>query len=128
MTIFCFCVIWWGMTPTQPALTHQYDGYLSGYAPGVMAEVVANRQAGLAWPNLPAELPPVDGYAAVLHCEHVGRRATLRRGDQEAVVLISDCAHPQSWIWMLRGPFAAEVDARLWAVWGPGWVEVEVER
>ncbi len=110
-----------------PPLTLAYDGYLSGYAPGVMAEVIGNRQSGAAAPGLPARLPHVDGYAAVLHCEHVGRLATLRRGEREATVLITDCAHPDSYGWMLGGPFAAEVDAGMWADWGPGWISVEVE-
>lgn len=109
-----------------PPLTYHYEGHLSAYAPGVMAQVLANRQDGLAYPYLPDPLPEVDGYAAVMHCEHVGRQAVLRRGDEAWTVLVSDCAHPDSLPWMLGGPFAAEVNAALWEVMGPGWVEVEV--
>ena len=112
----------------RPALVSEYDGWLSGYSPGLMEIVIQNRQDGLAYRSLPAILPDVDGYAAVLHCQHVGETATIRRDDQTWKVLVTDCAGPPpgGWEWMESGPFAAEVDAALFQKIGHGWVDITI--
>lgn len=109
-----------------PPLVDEYAGYLSAYSPGVMRRVIEVRQARAAHPPLPAALPPVDGYAAVLHCAHVGSLAELAKDDEQALVLIVDCAAPASYEWMLETPIAAEVDAALFERLGHGWVSVRI--
>jgi len=111
-----------------------YIAWASQYSPGVMEQVVANRQSGKAWVSLPESLPGVDGFAAVADCYRIGdiiylRPVGTRRWER---FLIADCARPPgtdgSYEWMVRNGIVAEVDyptAVRWDTVGRG-IRVEV--
>lgn len=107
------------------------SGIASQYAPGVMESVIAVRQAGRTAYTLPAQLPSVDGYIAVLDCAEIGNIWTLRNTESGAVerFLVADCAGDDATReWMQRGSVLVEVDAataRRWDAVGRG---VRVER
>ena len=114
------------------------SGGASQYAPGVMAQVIANRQAGLAAPTLPAELPSVDGFIAVVDCAEIGNIWYVRPpdGDWERH-LVADCAGPElrtdgltGGEWMRANNILIEISASTaegWGVAGRG-IKVEVAR
>lgn len=92
-------------------------GHISHYAPGVMAQVIANRQA---WGELPAVLPAVAGYAARPDCADIGRIIWLSiAGGRYAPFLVVDCASKSDrrwqdglsgYEWMMAYNVLAEVD------------------
>jgi hypothetical protein len=86
-------------------------GIASQYSPGVMEQVIANRQAGLAVP-LPAELPPVDGFIAVLDCADFGEVWFVRpEGGDWGVYLVADCSgHAETTEWMTTNNILLEFD------------------
>ena len=115
-------------------VTVVYQCMISQYSPGVMSEVVYNRQSHQA---LPHTLPDVDGFAAVRDCERIGSILSLKpEGGQWESFLAVDCAHSdevRAWmdgINMWAMPIAAEVDyptAVRWRTVGdmqPGYVMV----
>jgi hypothetical protein len=114
--------------PETPKLTYFYEGNTSGYAENVMEGVITLRQDKKAYPFLPKILPDVDGYIAVLHCEHIGRIAYVTFGQTVLKTLVTDCAHPDSYDWMINTPYALEFDFELWQKYGSQWVKVEVEK
>ena len=127
-------------------------GVASQYSPGVMQEVVENRQAGRAWVSLPAELPELHGYIAVAHCAELGQVWWIRPrgsavvgqpGDELGQVqrvrpgtgewerhLVVDCAAPGDGTleWMEANNVLVEVSyetAERWGVVGRG-VPIEI--
>lgn len=63
---------------------------------------------------LPQNLPPVDGYIAVLDCSEIGQTRLLRYQDKTYTVLIADCSgHASTSQWMRNKNVIAEVDYRL---------------
>jgi len=77
-----------------PPITATLTGWASQYAPGVMARVIATRQAGLTARDLPLDLPPVDGYVAARYPDDIGRVVLLRpigRREWERFLVV-DCA------------------------------------
>lgn len=111
-----------------PKLTYFYEGNTSGYAKNVMERTIALRQNKEAYPFLPEILPDVDGYIAVLHCQHIGRIAYVTFSETVLKTLVTDCAHPDSYDWMINTPYALEFDFELWQKYGSQWAKVEVER
>ncbi len=104
----------------------------SQYSPGVMTQVVYNRQNGHAWVSLPAELPHTDGYIAVVDCDQLGEVWWLRpvgAGDWESFLVV-DCAHPHKsgGAWMLRHNIGVEVDHETAQRWGTVGELIAVER
>lgn len=113
-------------------------GGASQYDPGLMATVVANRQASLAVPTLPAELPDVDGFIAVVDCSEIGKVWLVRpAGGEWEKHLVADCAGPElradgltGGKWMTASEILLEISARTaerWNVVGQG-VQVEIWR
>jgi len=88
-------------------------GMASQYAPGVMDEVVANRQRGITIADLPDPLPSVDGFVAVEDCSEIGDIIWLRPEGQGAweSFLVADCSGDQRTSdWMARNNILVEVD------------------
>lgn len=89
-------------------------GIASQYAPGVMEQVISTRQAGLARATLPAGLPPVAGYVAVIDCSRIGEVVWLRPVGETGwePFLVTDCANPAdgSDVWMTQNGILVEVD------------------
>jgi hypothetical protein len=82
-------------------------GTASQYGRGVMERVVKTRQAGLTAYNLPATLPVVDGYIAVMNCNDIGQVWSVN-GEK---MLASDCAGSQATRnWMAWNNIPIEVD------------------
>lgn len=109
-------------------------GLASQYAPGVMEQVVENRQE---WGQLPAILPRVDGYIAVVDCDALGEVWLLRPagGLVWERFLVVDCAGPQlrpdgltGGQWMERNGIIAEVGYPTAERWGTVGRGVMVER
>ena len=74
------------------------NGLASQYGPGVMEEVIFNRQNGHAWVGLPDPLPLADGYIAARDCDQLGRIWSLKRhgiNESWGRFLVVDCAGPQ---------------------------------
>ena len=105
------------------------SGWASQYRPGIMPEVVANRQAGRAIPTLPQALPDVAGFVAGPYCHEIGNVVELSIGDGPwERYLIADCPHNQATRnWMLGNNICYEFDyktvSRLGFV-GRGGIEV----
>lgn len=105
----------------------------SQYAPGVMERVIRVRQQpGRTAHTLPAVLPDVDGYVAVMDCSRIGSVVLLRPVGASLWerFLVTDCAGIADGgrDWMLRNGIVAEIDhatAERWDVVGIG-VHVEV--
>ena len=107
-------------------------GIASQYAPGVMQEVIAVRQAGRTSYSLPANLPDVDGYIALLEPDLIGQIVYVRPVGTHPwrSMLVVDCAgHADGGHrWMLRNGIIAEVDhqtAKAWGTLGRG-IEIEL--
>ena len=109
-------------------------GTLSQYAPGKMEVVVRVRQAGRTARHLPADLPEVDGYLAVLDCAEIGEVWTLRYCSPGGACVIErflvvDCAgDEETRNWMRRDNILGEIDgatAARWGVVGRGVPDVE---
>jgi len=93
-----------------------YQCVISQYSPGIMEEVIWNRQYRER--SLSLSLPQVDGFVAVRDCEDIGAVLWLRpEGQEEWERFLSvDCAHSEevrAWMdgenpWDL--PVGAEVD------------------
>ena len=114
-------------------------GWASQYDPGVMAQVVVNRQSGLAWPSLPLNLPPADGAIAVACCDDIGQLWWVKpTGGTWGRYLVADCAGAKlrddgltAWEWMQANNVLLEFARETVAAWG--WperrgIEVEVIR
>lgn len=87
-------------------------GMASQYRPGIMPEVVANRQQGRAVPMLPQTLPNVAGFVAWPCCEDIGQVVELRiKGGPWERYLIADCPHDlDTQRWMLGNDILVEFD------------------
>jgi len=102
----------------------------SQYAPGIMGNVIAVRQARVTAMNLPDPLPPTDGFIAVEDCSRIGEIVWMRYngGDWESF-LVADCSgHAETSAWMQRNNICAEVGyktAERWGVVGRG-AEVDI--
>ena len=114
------------------AIAALYVAWASQYSPGVMRQVVENRQAGRAYVSLPADLPAVDGHIAVADCARLGDIVYLRPAGAESweTHLVVDCAHPMDGTteWMRDNNIAVEVSyqtAKRWDTVGRG-IEVEI--
>jgi len=118
------------ITDTAP-ITTTLTGWASQYAPGVMARVIATRQAGLTARDLPLDLPPVDGYVAARYPDDIGRVVLLRPATQGRETwerfLVVDCAGRSDrresdglsgLAWMLRYNILVEVDYETAVRWG----------
>jgi hypothetical protein len=105
------------------------SGWASQYAPGRMQEVIRVRQTRPTAMPLPAELPAVDGYIAVLDCAEIGNVWYLRYGESVESFLVVDCAGDAATrAWMTRNNILVEVDhatALRWGVVGRG-AQIEV--
>lgn len=112
----------------NPPLTFHYEGFSSGYDFGVMKRVIQIRQNHEDYPYLPSALPKVDGYIAVLHCQHVGRIAYVQINDVVLKTLVVDCASPSAYEWMISNRYALEFDYFLWQKYGSQWVDVEIKK
>lgn len=108
------------------SLGPESTGTASQYAPGRMAETIANRQAGLTEIPLPAELPQVNGYIAVMDCNKIGELWLVKPENKPVgLFLVVDCACPGDGtiFWMLENNIIMEVDhetARKWDTVGGG--------
>ena len=86
-------------------------GWASQYAPGKMEAVIRVRQAGRTAYTLPAVLPAVDGYAAVLACERIGEVLYVQHAGVVESFLVVDCAgDEETRQWMARNNILLEVD------------------
>lgn len=95
------------------------SGWASQYAPGRMEEVIRVRQTRATAMPLPADLPAVDGYIAVLDCAEIGQVWYLRHGRAIESFLVVDCAgDAETRAWMQRNGIHVEVDADTAARWG----------
>lgn len=95
------------------------SGWASQYAPGRMAEVIHVRQTRPTAMPLPADLPAVDGYIAVLDCAEIGQVWYLRYGEAVESFLVVDCAGDAATrAWMERNNILVEIDADTAARWG----------
>jgi hypothetical protein len=87
---------------------------VSQYSPGMMEQVIVNRQTGNAWVSLPQVLPLTDGYIAVKDCAELGNIWWAQNpvNEQWESFLIVDCAAPNDGTieWMDRYSIAFEVD------------------
>lgn len=95
-------------------------GWASQYHPGIMSEVVANRQAGRTIHDLPQALPRVAGFVAWPHCEDIGKTVELRiEGGPWLEYMIADCPHNRATqLWMLDNDIWVEFDGATAARWG----------
>ena len=104
-------------------------GIASQYAPGRMAEVIRVRQTRPTAHPLPIELPPTDGYIAVLDCSQIGNIWHLQHQGVVESFLVVDCAGDLATKqWMLRNNILVEVDhatAERWHTVGHG-AQIEV--
>lgn len=95
------------------------SGWASQYAPGRMEEVIRVRQTRATAMPLPADLPAVDGYIAVLDCAQIGQVWYLRYGETVEAFLVVDCAGDAATrAWMERNGILVEVDAQTAQRWG----------
>lgn len=103
----------------------------SQYSPGVMQEVITNRQSGNAWVMLPTDTPSVHGYIAVLDCEHLGETWLLRPEGKEVweSFWVVDCAGDErTRQWMLDNNITVELDHETAHRWGYPGIGVPIER
>lgn len=107
--------------------------WASHYSPGVMEQVIVNRQTGNAWVHLPSELPMVDGYAAVQDCSRLGEVLYLRPVGAQSweSFLVVDCAMlpgtDGAHEWMTENNIGVEVDYETALRWGTAGGGVKVE-
>jgi hypothetical protein len=91
------------------------SGLASQYRPGIMPEVVANRQAGRTLHSLPSPLPPGTVPVAWPYCEEIGRVIELRiEGGPWFPAIAADC--PGDWVtelWMSRNNVLVEFPGEL---------------
>lgn len=122
------------MSKALVTITVVATGLASQYAEGVMAQVVRNRQE---WGQLPATLPPVAGYIAVVGCEHLGEVWLLRpQGTRTwGKFLVVDCAGPQlrpdgltGGEWMQNNNIIVEVGYPTAQDWGTIGRGIKIER
>lgn len=94
------------------------EGRGSYYAHGVMDGVIKNRQRH---GSLPAELPDVVGYIAILQCDRVGLVYEVRHGEEGPwePFLVTDCAGIADGgaAWMVDGGWVAEFDFETLVRW-----------
>jgi len=108
------------------------SGGASQYDPGVMARVIANRQG---YGQLPADLPPVEGFIAVVDCARLGEVWLVRpEGGQWEAMLVADCAGPDlrsdgmtGGEWMTANNVLVEVDHLTAAHWGTVGAGIKVD-
>jgi len=97
-------------------------GRASQYSPGVMQEVIRNRQA---WGQIPDDLSAYDGFVAVLDCSKIGEEIMLKpeHSSNWEKFLVVDCAGSDAVDWMKSNNILVEVDystARRWDTIGYG--------
>lgn len=83
------------------------EGFVSVYAQTPTDRTIAYQQERGV---IPQDLSPYDGLVAAYSCSWLGREGWLIVGDQSYYVLVFDCAHYESWRWMLTTPISVEVD------------------
>jgi len=103
------------------------SGVASQYSPGLMEEVVVNRQLQ---GYLPEQLPLVDGYVAMKGCDYIGAILHVRpKGGAAERMLVCDCAGDDvTREWMDQDNILLEVDyptAVRWDTVGRG-IQVEL--
>ncbi len=124
---------------TLLSLSLVLSGTASQYAPGVMEATIQTRQNSRTAYNLPKNLPPVEGFAALAEEYYVGKIVFLRShrvGEWEAF-LVADCAGKSDWQsatdrrsgyqWMKTSGIVAEVDAATGKRWGKSWGGISVQ-
>lgn len=133
------------LTPAPPSITYQpppdyYDGSLSRYDPGVMADVLHWRHSNGIPDGFDPYHPQYVGYIAVVDCRNVGREAWLTLTidyiqQPPVLVYVADCASPGTPAakWMARERIAAEIDYDAWVQLGivdgrGAWARVAVVR
>ena len=122
-------------SPYQPPPNY-YDGSLSRYDPGVMADVLHWRHSNGIPDGFDPYHPQYVGYIAVVDCRNVGREAWLTltvEGEtrQPVLVYVADCTSPGTPAakWMIGHQIAAEIDYDAWVQLGivdgrGAWAEV----
>jgi len=111
------------------------SGGASQYDPGLMERVIANRQG---YSQLPADLPAVDGYIAVVDCARLGEVWLVKPvGGSWETMFVADCAGPHlrddgmtGGEWMLENNVLMEIDhqtALRWNTIGAG-IQIKVLR
>lgn len=110
-------------------------GFASQYAPGKMESVIWVRQNRPVSKPLTPDLPPVDGYIAVLDCDEIGEVWWLRPDlpgwawDDWESFLVVDCAGSiQTRDWMLRNNILIEVDYNTAARWNTVGRGIRIEK
>jgi len=112
-----------------PAVALVTVSWCSQYAPGVMQEVIANRQA---WGQIPDDLSAWDGFVAVPDCDDIGQTYYIRQHNSTdrrwLRVLAVDCANKtdrqgaedarSGYEWMRDNNIAFEVDYATAVAWG----------
>jgi hypothetical protein len=97
-------------------------GWASQYSPGIMQEVINNRQA---WEQIPEDLSAYDGFVAVLDCAKIGDEVMLKPEHSSTweKFLVVDCAGEDAVDWMQSNNILVEVDystAKRWNTVGNG--------
>lgn len=97
-----------------------FSGIASQYAPGVMEQVIATRQAGLTAYDLPQDLSNYTVFLAVEDCKLVGTPVLIQPiGGSMEQGLITDCSgHAETSDWMLGNNIVCEIDGETALRWG----------
>ncbi|MEA2020384.1 MAG: hypothetical protein U9M98_01565 [Patescibacteria group bacterium] len=115
------------------------SGTASQYAPGVMEATIQTRQSGRTAYNLPKNLPPVDGFAALAEEYYIGKIVFFRSqgaGEWEAFLVVdyagksdwqSATDHRSGYQWIKTSSIVAEVDAATGRRWGKSWGGIPVQ-
>jgi hypothetical protein len=90
-------------------------GWVSQYRPGLMSEVVVNRQAGKTIYDLPSPLPQGAIPIAWPYCREIGSLVELRiEGGPWMQAIIADCPHnDEVQSWMLDNSILCEIPGSL---------------
>lgn len=106
------------------------SGTASQYANGVAERTIRVRQTARVAMPLPLDLPNVNGYIAVLECEHIGEVWQLRfNGGNVGDYLVIDCTgDEQTRRWMIDNSIILEVDHQTAVRYGFVGIGARVER